>query len=253
MLEAQAIIERVRRVSATVQRLDIAVDKAHRKVSAGQLFLGRTTVSLDPYLREPWIPIQLDGVRLTFERPVGQGQVYLPGQVVSLLGPIGKPIPLREAARTLLLVAQDATPASLLFLAETALKKGGAVALALIGAALHYPLEALPERIEVIKGDADGSWANQPETLRWADQIVTVAPPPFDLTYYGKLLARVREGRIEVPAKYIYGLFQPPMPCGVGACQACLVRSEGEDKPACVEGPAFDLLTLNALSEQAPR
>src|SRR5512133_1906487 len=166
MLEAPAIIERIRRTSATIQRLDIAVDKPHRKVSAGQLFLARTTVSLDPYLREPWMPIQIDGPRLTVERPVGQGQVYVPGQVVRLLGPIGKPIPLRESARTLLLVAYGATPVSLLFFAETALAKGVAVALALIGAALHYPLEALPERIEIIKGDDDGSWANQTETLR---------------------------------------------------------------------------------------
>jgi aerobic-type carbon monoxide dehydrogenase small subunit (CoxS/CutS family) len=53
----------------------------------------------------------------------------------------------------------------------------------------------------------------------------------------------VRRVRMNVPEGYAYGLFQPPMPCGVGACGACLVRSGGEDVAACVDGPAFDLST----------
>ena len=251
MREAEAIIERVRRVSATVQRLDVAVDKSHHTVGAGQLFLVRTTASLDPYLREPWTPVRIDGAYLVMERPAGQ--VYTPGQVIRLIGPVGKPIPLRESIRTLLLIAYEATPASLLLLAETALGRGLAVTLALVGAALHYPLEALPEELEVIRADDEGQWADQPETLRWAEQIVAVAPPPFDMTYYGKLLQNVRQARIEIPPQHVFGLFQPAMPCGVGACQACLVRSEGEEKPACVEGPAFDLLTLNELSQESGR
>jgi dihydroorotate dehydrogenase electron transfer subunit len=249
MREAEAIIERVRRVSATVQRLDVAVDLSHRNVGAGQLFLARTTTSLDPYLREPWTPVRIEGASLVMERPAGQ--VYTPGQVINLIGPVGRPIPLRDSIRTLLLVAHEATPASLLLLAETALAKGLAVTLALSGAALHYPLEALPEELEVIHAAEDGQWPDQPETLRWAEQIVAVAPPPFDMTYYGQVLQNIRQVRIEVPAQYVFGLFQPPMPCGVGACQACLVRSEGEDKPACLEGPAFDLLTLNELSQES--
>src|SRR6185295_18132361 len=160
---------------------------------------------------------------------------------------VGKPIPLRETARTILLIANEATPASLLFLAETALAKGAAVTLALIGASLQYPIDALPPEIEVIRGDASGQWPNQPETLRWAEQIFVVAPPPFDIPYYTQLLGAVREARVEVPPQHVFGLFQPPMPCGVGACQACLVRRGGEEVPACLEGPAFDLLTLNVL------
>jgi dihydroorotate dehydrogenase electron transfer subunit len=249
MHEAQAIIERVRRVSASVQRLDIAVDRPHRSVKPGQLFLARATASLDPYLREPWIPVQRSDSHVIVERPLGSS--YVAGQVINLLGPIGKPIPLRETARTVLLVANEATPASLLFLAETVLAVGAAVTLALIGAALHYPLEALPEEIEVIRGGDRGQWPNQPETLRWADQIFVVAPPPFDIPYYAQLLQVLRETRVEVPPQHVFGLFQPPMPCGVGACQACLVRRGGEEVAACLEGPAFDLLSLNVLLSES--
>ncbi len=251
MQEAQAIVERVRRVSPTIQRLDVAVDKPHRNVSPGQLYLARATASLDPYLREPWTPVRRSASQVVIERPAGT--VYTVGQVVSLLGPVGKPIPLRETARTLLLIAHEATPASLLFLAETALGKGVAVTLALLGAALHYPLEALPQEIEVIRGDDQGRWPNQPETLRWAEQIFVVAPPPFDIPFYTQILQAIRETRVEVPPQHVFGLFQPPMPCGVGACQACLVRRGGEEVPTCVEGPAFDLLSLNILmSESRP-
>lgn len=248
MQEAQAIIERIRRVSATVQRLDIAIDKAHRNISAGQLFLARTTATLDPYLREPWTPVYRSGSTLTIERPAGQ--VYTPGQIVSLMGPVGKPLPLREKIRTLLLIAHEATPAALIMLAESALAQGTAVSLALLGAATHYPLEALPEEVEVIRGNDQGKWPDQPEALRWAEQVFAVAPPPYDVPYYTQLLDSIRQVRMEVPAQYVFGLFQPPLPCGVGACQACLIRRSGEEVPACTEGMAFDLTTLHLLAPE---
>jgi hypothetical protein len=246
MYQAQAIIERVRRISQTVQRLDVAVDKPHANIGAGQIYLARTIESSDPYLREPWTPVHKEGATVTVERPATQN--FGPGDLVNLLGPVGKPIPLRDNMRTLLLLAYDSAPSSLLMLAETALGKGAAVAIALLGAAVHYPLEALPQEIEVIRGDAEGNWSEQSTTLRWADQIVAVAPPPYDMPYYTRLLESIRGVRVEVPEHYVYALVQPPMPCGVGACQACLVRCGKEEPAACIEGPAFDLVTLTTVS-----
>ncbi len=249
MHQAQAIIERVRRVSATIQRIDVAVDKPHQNISAGQFFLARLTESLDPYLREPWIPVHCEGSSVIVERSAIES--FAPGDVVNLLGPIGKPIPLRATARSLLLIAYEASPVSLLLLAETALRGGQSVALALFGAALHYPLDVLPQEIEIIRGDDEGNWPNQPQSLHWAEQIVAVAPPQFDLRYYARLLQSLRQERIEVPADYAYGLFQPPMPCGVGACQACVIRCGKDELPACLEGPAFDLLAVTEIVKEA--
>ncbi len=244
MQEAQAIIERIRRVSPTIQRLDIAVNKAHRDFAAGEFFLARTTNSFDPYLREAWIPVERQSGTIVIERPAKQ--VFTPGQDVRLLGPLGKPIPLHEGTRALLLVAYDSSPAALLMLAQTVLERQGAITLALIGRAQHYPMDALPEEIEVVRADDHASWPERNKTLAWADQIVAVAPPPFDIAAYGQLLNSVRDARMWVVERYIYGLFQHPMPCGVGACSACLVRhTNGDDLPACVEGPAFDLLSVN--------
>jgi hypothetical protein len=243
MQEAQAIVERIRRISATLQRLDLAVDKAHREVSAGQLFLARTVDSFDSYLREPWVPVGHQSNQLVFERPANR--VYLPGQIINLIGPIGKPIPLLPSTRTLLLIAFESTPAALLMLADTVLERGGAVTLALLGRAQHYPVEALPDEMEVTRAEDYDHWTERDPVLRWADQVVAVAPPVFDLPAYARLLDNIREIRMEPPADYVLGLFHSPMPCGIGACQACLVNLNGDETAAaCVDGPAFDLRTV---------
>ncbi len=229
-------------MSAALQRLDIAVDSAQRSVAPGQHFLARLTESWDPYLREPWIPIRQQGNSLTIERPTGRN--YQPGEVVHLLGPVGKPIPLRDSTRTLLLIAYDSTPASLLMLAEQALAARTSVTMVLVGAAQGYAMEALPPELEVLRGDDKGEWPEQRANFGWADQIVAVAPPPHDVTRYGRLLEAVRKVRVEIPQGYLIGLFQPPMPCGIGACQACMIRCQNGQSLACIDGPAMDLLDV---------
>jgi hypothetical protein len=135
--------------------------------------------------------------------------------------------------------------------ADTDLAIGTSVVLVLAGAALRYTLDVLPEEIEIVRGDDNGSWPDQDNLLAWAQQIIAVAPPPFDLPYYARLLDAVRKLRIEVPSGSIYGLVQPPMPCGIGACQACLVRCGKQEVAACLDGPAFDLLSLTALPTES--
>ncbi len=246
MHQAQAIIERVRRVSAGIQRLELAVDKAHRTLGGGQFFLARAAAAYDPYLREAWLPVEQRGAVIVVERP--SRHVYMPNQVVDLLGPISKPFPLRETTRTLLLITYEATPAIFLLLMHTALARGAAVALVLIGQAGHYPLDALPQAVEVTRAADHTAWVERGQQIIWADQIFAAAPPPYDTPSYLRLLDEVRVVR-QLPApEYVYGVFQPPMPCGIGACQACLVRVQGgADVPACTEGMAFDLLSVNLL------
>lgn len=240
MLEAQAIIERVRRVAATVQRLDIAADTAHRNIGPGQLFLARSHDVYAPYLREPWIPVGRAGQHLVIERPANR--IYTPGQVVSLIGPVGRPLDPPPSVRNLLLVAYEFTPAALLMLADAILSRKGAVSLALIGRAADYPVEALPAEVEVVRAAAEEAWTDRNKMLTWADQVVAVALPNDANTLYTRLVDQIRAVRLELTPDYAFGLFHGPMPCGVGACQACLVTlSDGADVPACVEGPTFDL------------
>lgn len=240
MLEAQAIIERVRRVAATLQRLDIAADVGHRNGGPGQLFLARTHDVYAPYLREPWIPVGRAGQHLVIERPANR--IYIPGQVVSLIGPVGRPLDPPPTVRNLLLIAYESTPAALLMLADVILSRQGAVSLALIGRATDYPVEALPAEMEVVRASAEDAWTERDKMLAWADQVVAVALPNDATTLYTRLVDRIRAVRLELTPGFAFGFFHGPMPCGVGACQACLVTlSDGADVPACVDGPMFDL------------
>jgi dihydroorotate dehydrogenase electron transfer subunit len=243
MQESQAIIERVRRVAPTVLRLEVAVHRAHGAIGGGQLLLARVAEQYDPYLREMWQPIaRRSETQLIIERPAVRD--YTPGATVSLIGPVGKPIPLREGGRALLLVAAEASPTALLFLANAALAKGAAVALVLIGAAGRYPLEALPQEIEVHRVGDYATWPERDRMLTWADQVVATAPPPLDTPIYVRLAEDLKRIRLQPPPELATALFQMPMPCGVGACQACLVRIGGEDVPACTDGPGFNLFSV---------
>lgn len=248
MLEAQAIIERVRKLSPSVQQLDLAVDSGHAEVQPGHLFLARTTESLDPFLREPWMPVRRDGLSVTVELPAGK--TYAPAQVVNLIGPVGRPIPLREITRNLLLITHEATPAALVMLAETALRQRISVSMLLLGASRQYPLDALPPEMEVITAVDLAAWDSKVSLIKWAQQIVAVSPPPLDNEFYATLLDVANAVLLKVPLGLLYGLYHPPLPCGVGACAACLVRHGAEDLPACTDGPAFDL-TITAKHREA--
>ncbi|PJF36734.1 MAG: hypothetical protein CUN49_03935 [Candidatus Thermofonsia Clade 1 bacterium] len=246
MQQGQAIIERIRRISAGVQRLELAVEKPHQAISGGQFFLARTDSAYGPYLREAWLPIAVRENVVIVERPTRYA--YLPNQVIDLLGPIGRPFPLRSSARTLLLIAYEATPAIFLLMLQSALARQCAATLVLIGQARRYPFEALPPALEVTLAEYHERWAEREQQIAWADQIFAAAPPPYDIPAYLRLLEDVQRIRQAIGPETLYGVFQPPMPCGIGACQACLVRLQsGDEMLACIDGLAFDLTRVNLL------
>lgn len=251
MYERPAIIERIWQVAAGVQRLSLAVENVHRSTVAGQMLLTRTSTSYDPYLREPWIIVEKRGTHLVIERP--SRFIYTPGQVVSVLGPVGRPLPEKPNLRTVLLLAYESSPTALLMYTAELLAKGAAVTLVLIGAARGYPLEALPAEIEVIRAADHSVWAEKDRLLQWAEQVIALAPPPYDLPAYSRLLDDIARVRVQPAAGFAYGLIQPPLPCGYGVCGACWVRlKDGEEVAACTDGMAFDLLTLNLTPSTVP-
>jgi len=242
MRETQAIIERVRRASAELQQLDLAVDRSLVQLRPGQSLLAAAldASGWDPYLREQWIPVELRPGRVTVEVAVGRD--YTPGQVVSVLSPVGSPIPTRPGLQHLLLIAEDALPTPFVLLSRGLLSGGGSVVLVLGGRATSYPLEQLSPEIEILRSDTDWKWPDQVETLQWADQVLVLAPGYAQLDTYHRLYDVIGQLRQhDIPDHYVCGMFYPRLACGAGACRSCEVPSRKEALLACEDGPAIDL------------
>jgi len=240
MRESQVIVERVRRVSAEVQQIDLTVEPPLLQLRPGQsLFARPASAGGAGYLREQWLPVDILPGRMVVEVP--GGPTPAPGDSASVLSPIGRPIPLRPRLQRLLLIAEDALPTPFVLLARALLGGGVAVTLVLSGRATTYPLELLSPEIEVLRG-ADWKWPDQVETLNWADQVIVVAPPTAHAEVYSRLYETVSQLRHhDIPDHFLSGLFYPRLACAAGACHTCLVAAQKGDLLACTDGPALDL------------
>lgn len=247
MKETQALIERVRRVNETHQHLYVTVDASLASIKPGQSLLAKVGEGWSPYLREQWYPVDQEKNMLIIERPVGTH--YEPGSIVSLIGAVGEPFRFRRTLRTVLLVAYNSEPTPLLLTIPALLSNRINVTLLLLGA--NYDTQHLPPEIEVIQGEVgEGApvnklnWANRVTTIGWADQVFVTVPQDDELTYFREIWALFSELRADIPANYLFGVFRPLLPCGVGACSCCEVRLKGTTALMCTSGPAIDLTKL---------
>ena len=249
MKETQAYIERIKRVNRGWQRLELAVDASLSALLPGQSLLARRSSrdyqaeSWRLYLRDLWFPVEIAAQNiLVVERPAREQ--YAPGQLFSLLGPVGKPLRYRHKLRNLLLLAYETAPTPLLLMLEPLLAEGASVTMALLGTARDYDCGHLPEEVEIIRASDDGSWRDMVMTLGWADQIFAAVGQGVELARFGEVMRLIGERRSDVPVNTVFGVFQGPLPCGVGACQVCLLPTRGAAKLQCLDGPAFDLTQL---------
>lgn len=240
MKETQAIIERVRRVNETHQHLYLAIDPSLNGIRAGQSVLARIGEGWSPYLREQWYPVDAQKNTLVIERPGGLR--YEPGDVVSLIGAVGQPFRFRKTLRNVLLIAYDTEPTPLLMTIPLLLPQRVSVTLLLLGDARAYTTQHLPPEVEVLQGDDELQWANRVTTIGWADQVFVVCGDDEQMTRIWHLF---RELRADIPANYLWGVFHPTLPCGVGACAACMIRTHDGMHLVCAEGAALDLTKMS--------
>lgn len=240
--ETEAIIERVRRINPDYQHLELSLDTgAIGRIKPGQSLLVRVNgQAWDPYLRDQWWPVGLAGERIVIERPASED--YRPSQVVSLLGYVGRPFRFRKTLRNVLLLAHDTPPTPLLMTIPWLLGNKIDVTLALSARAASYDTSHLPEQVAVERGESDDlDWPNMVMTLGWADQVFCVVRRDDEYGRFNAVLDRFRELRNDVPIQYLFGVLQSTLPCGAGACYACMVRTQKGNQLVCVDGPAFDL------------
>jgi len=247
MKELQVIVQRANLIQGDYKRLELAIPEALQGIKPGQCLLARPKQmridkSWDPYLRERWYPVLASNSIVTVE--VRTRADYRPGDVIDVVAPVGNPLRFRAALRNVLLVAYDTPPFPLLMTIPPLLGNNVSVTLVLLGSATDYPTNHLPPEIEVIRGDDPSdplAWANQVTTIGWADQILAVVAPGDERAAFARLYTIFDERRADLGSNYLFGVFQGVLPCGVGACDACLIHTDDGPRHACTEGPAFDL------------
>jgi hypothetical protein len=242
--QTQAIIERVRRVSETHQRLSLAVEPSVLGIKPGQSLLVRAGVGWEPYLRQQWHPVGLERDLLVVERPVSDS--WQPGTVVDVIAPIGSPFRFRKTLHSILMLAYNTAPTPLLHALLPLLANRVSVTLLLLGTARGYDTAHLPPEVEVVRGEDDGlNWQNRVTTVGWADQVMVLTAPEREADDLRAVWLLFRELRADIPANTLFAVHSPALPCGVGACGACAVRQTGGGMAlACTEGPALDMTRL---------
>jgi hypothetical protein len=240
MHESPAIIERVRRINAKIQHVELAVQSSLAEMIAGQSLLVRLNSQVwDPYLREQWWPVDFAPGRLIIERP---GDVrYEPGREIAALGPVGEPFRFRRTLRHVLLVAYDTPPTILLSIIPMLLAVRSSITLVLAGSAITYETRHLPPEVEVIHGDADLNWPNRVMMVGLVDMVFVVVRPDDEILRMSKVWSVFSASRSEIPRNYLFGVFNPVLPCGAGACGACMIRLRQGTALTCINGPAVDL------------
>jgi hypothetical protein len=239
MQQTQAIIQRVHRINTQYQRVDLAVDAALGDMQPGQSLLVRRGTAWQPYLREHWWPVYIKGDTVVVERPADVH--YEPGEVIDVLGPVGQYFMYRRSLRHILLLAYDTVPTPLLAMIPMLLGNQTSVTLALLGDARWYETTHLPPQVEVVHGGGDMEWENQVMIVGLADQVFAVVRPDDEIRRFGEVWRMFETLRSDIPKNYLFGVFQSMLPCGAGACSACMVQTKDGTALICMDGPAIDL------------
>jgi len=170
-----------------------------------------------------------------------------PGDIVRLVGPLGRGFEPRPRVEHMLLVAHAKQVAGLTWLAEVLVQQGREVTMVVGGATEGdiYPPAALPAEVELSVVTEDGSLGATgtivqefERLLPWCDQAFVSAP---DATLRD-LYAVVRDRGTNKPMQ---ALVRPPMACGTGVCEGCvLFPQRGGVRLVCTDGPVFELRDL---------
>ena len=186
--------------------------------------------TLDVLFTDPQQLDHLDGV-LRLDRPM------------RLLGPAGRGFSIEGRTRRALLAGSGVGLGPLLHLTAELLRRG--LDVTFVSTALeserHAPAGALPHEVEYLTPAPNRRLAELEDLALWADALYLATSAellPDVLSMLRRRLLRLRKG-------FAQALVPPgPLPCGVGACDLCVVRTAAGYRRACRDGLVFDLPTL---------
>jgi hypothetical protein len=79
-------------------------------------------------------------------------------------------------------------------------------------------------------------------SIGWADQVFVTVSKEDEMNAFREIWMLFSTLRADIPSNYLFGVFRPLLPCGVGACTSCMVKLRGADTALmCTQGPAVDL------------
>ncbi len=225
-----------------------------RDVKPGQFVHLRCGTSFDPLLRRP-LSVLRTGANQRNCLPssqyevlyevVGRGTDLLshlrPGDLLDVLGPLGRPFQIDRATRHLLLVGGGVGIVPLVALAEEAIRHDLSVTL-LCGfrtSARAFPSDRLPPEVEYVVVTDDGSAGHRGVVtelvhvyLAWADQVCACGPVPML-----RALAALERPR-HLPFSIA---MEERMGCAMGVCLGCVVPTRHGLQRVCRDGPVFGL------------
>jgi dihydroorotate dehydrogenase electron transfer subunit len=156
---------------------------------------------------------------------------WLPGDELSIRGPLGRGFQLPPRARRVALATLAGNPGRLLPLAAAALAQGCEVALCCDASAAD-----LPAAVEVC------GLADLPSTIAWADYLAVDIKIEELEGLEEKLKVRDLPRALDAQA-----LVASPMPCGgMAKCGVCAVPVRKGERMLCEDGPVLDLRELLA-------
>lgn len=181
------------------------------------------------------------------------------GDVVDLVGPLGRPFPIPRERVSCVLVGGGYGSAALFTLAMALRERGCRVELVLGAASADrlfgvYKADRCADRVTVTTDDGSAGvtgWVSDvlPEIIRRSDAAVVYACGPM------AMLESVAQVSTEHGAVSQLAV-EESMACGVGVCMTCVMPVTGNDGVtrmvrSCVEGPVFrgDRLRWDAISD----
>jgi len=233
-----------------------------QQIATGSFYLARceegnaSTRPWETFLRRPLFPTRIertpDATALTLHIPQSEDAGYawlrdrISGESIDLLGPFGKGFTLESDKPNLLLAADRGHIPLLLPLVDASLDRGGRVSVLVRTTEAELEetnrwLARLPFAVEA-RAETPAHFPDAlAHALPWADQFCA----GFPLDDYATIARVVRSNRMRPLPRFAQALVITDLPCGIGACLACVVPlARGGHTRSCIHGPVFDLLEL---------
>jgi len=247
---AKVPVVRQQDLGGGVYYLVLAAPAVAAAAAAGQFVHVRTGEGYDPLLRRPFSLHEVDRVGGTIAllyKVRGRGTAWLaarrPGDLVDVLGPLGRGFPWPSRPGPCLLVGGGLGTAPLFFLAAELSRSGREVTL-LAGAASAaglYRLDALEiPGVKLAVATEDGSHGYRGLATELLAEYLHGAGAIAALYACGPwaMLARVAElGQFHGLPTFVS--LEQVMACGTGLCLGCAVPVRGGYARACTDGPVL--------------